>query len=222
MFRPILLSSFLAGLLASLALTLAQALWVSPLILQAETYEEATTPSGHEHGDEAWQPENGWQRTLATASANAALGLGYGLMLGGLFALRRPSGPVQGMAWGLAGYAVFFAAPSLGLPPELPGTAAAELGARQQWWLGTALATALGLGLLFLQRQRLVHAAGLLLMAAPHLIGAPHPVLAASLAPEELQMRFRLATLACNALFWLALGVLSALGFRSFSSEADS
>jgi cobalt transporter subunit CbtA len=214
-------SAVLAGLLAASALTLTQALWVTPLILQAEVYEDAAdaiAPAPAEHHDdaEAWQPENGWPRLVATAAGNGILGIGYGLILTGLYAWRRPSGAAQGLAWGLAGYAVFFAAPGLGLPPELPGSAAAELTARQSWWLATAAGTSIGLGLLCLQPRWPLRAAGGLLLAAPHLIGAPQPAVTGSLAPEDLQTRFRLATLLCNALFWSLLGVFSAAAFRRF------
>lgn len=216
----------LAGILASLPLTVAQALWVTPLILQAETYEdsEAAAPADPSHAEAppdrqaapspAWQPQDGWQRTLATAAGNGVLGIGHALILAGLFTLRRPLGVKQGLAWGLAGYTAFFVAPGLGLPPELPGTASADLAARQYWWLGTVLATAGGLALLFLQGRWPLRIVGVLLLAAPHVIGAPQPAVLASLAPEALQAQFRAATLAGNALFWLALGAVSAGLFR--------
>lgn len=218
MFRSILLTATVAGSAAALVLTLAQVLWISPLILEAETYEEAAaTPDQPEHP--AWQPENGWPRTLATTLANTALGLGYGLILTGLYALRPPVNAVQGLAWGLAGFAVFFASPGLGLPPELPGSAVAELSLRQHWWLGTALATAAGLGLLLLQTRPTLRAIGLLAFAIPHLYGAPHPAISGSVAPDALLTQFRLATLAANALFWLLLGGLSAAMFQRMIRE---
>ncbi|TAN53321.1 MAG: hypothetical protein EPN21_01685 [Methylococcaceae bacterium] len=216
MFSRILLPALLAGSLAALVLTVAQALWVTPLILQAETYENAVV---HEHGPaeaEAWQPETETQRLLATALGNTVLALGYGLIFMGLYLLRRPANALQGLAWGLAGFTVFFAAPSLGLPPELPGTASGELLTRQHWWLSTVAATALGLGLLFLQQRRPWQALGVLLLTMPHLIGAPQIAEPISLAPEALQTQFRLLTLACNALFWSLLGLLSAAAFRRF------
>lgn len=214
MFSRILLPALLAGSLAALVLTVAQALWVTPLILQAETYENAVV---HEHEPaEAWQPETEMQRLLATTLGNTVLALGYGLIFMGLFLLRRPANALQGLGWGLAGFTVFFVAPSLGLPPELPGTASAELLTRQHWWLSTVAATALGLGLLFLQQRRPWQALGVLLLAMPHLIGAPQIAEPISLAPEALQAQFRLLTLACNALFWSLLGLLSAAAFRRF------
>ena len=39
-----------------------------------------------------------------------------------------------GLAFGVAGFIAVALAPALGLPPEIPGSGAAELGARQTWW----------------------------------------------------------------------------------------
>lgn len=216
MFNRILLAALLAGSLAALVLTVAQALWVTPLILQAEVYENAAVHDHEQAETGAWQPETEEQRRYATGLGNAVMAMGYALILVGLYMLRRPANALQGLAWGWAGFTVFFLAPSLGLPPELPGTASAELLSRQHWWLSTVAATALGLGLLFLQQHRPWQGLGVLLLAAPHLIGAPQIADPISLAPEALQAQFRLLTLACNALFWLLLGLLSTVAFRRF------
>lgn len=228
MFNRILLSACVAGILAALALTVVQHVWVAPLILQAETYEDAAQAGVEEHDahhaehqhESAWQPENGWQRTLSTAISNSVMGIGFALILCGMYTLRRPPGVAQGLGWGLAGYVIFFAAPAIGLPPDLPGTAAAELAARQYWWLGTAAATAAGLGLIFLQPRKAFKVGGVLLLAVPHLIGAPHPAVPQSLAPETLQTQFRLTTIFINAAFWVMLGLLSAASYRHFSRQA--
>ena len=145
MIKRIAQTAGFAGLLAALLLTLLQILWVTPLILEAETYEKsepvAAQPhehapgvAAHVHDEEAWEPEDGWQRTLSTTGGNLVVAVGFALMLAGLFTLRAPGQTWQGLLWGLAGYAVFCLAPSLGLPPELPGTAAADLVQRQYWW----------------------------------------------------------------------------------------
>jgi cobalt transporter subunit CbtA len=227
-FNRILLSACTAGIVAAIVLATAQALWVTPLIMQAEELEDAAQDSraqqhapqseaAEHHHEQAWQPENGWQRTLATAASNSVMGIGYALMLCGIYAQRKPANIIQGLGWGLAGYFVFFAAPAAGLPPELPGTASAELAARQYWWLCTAAATAAGLGLVFFQSRNALRAVGAMLVIAPHLIGAPHPAAPASLAPEELQAQFRVVTIFVNALFWLLLGLISVAAFRYFS-----
>ncbi|WP_152555738.1 CbtA family protein [Methylomarinum vadi] len=219
LFKSLLLTAGISGIAAAILLSLMQMLWVTPLILEAETFEvglslasdiSADAIAGHEHPDEAWQPEDGWQRTLATISSNIVMAIGFALMLTGAYCLRRPSRWTGGLSWGLGAYAVFFVAPSLGLPPELPGTESAELVARQYWWLATVCATAAGLGLLFLQNHQALKLAGALLIWLPHAIGAPQPVVAASLAPAALEAQFIQATAVSNLLFWLVLGGLSA------------
>lgn len=218
MFQRIAFSAGVAGLLAALLLSVLQSLWMTPLILQAETYEvhtEAPAMAGHpEHGDEAWSPEDGWPRTLSTFGGNLVVAVGFGLVLAGLFNLKPPTRLRQGLLWGLAGYATFCLAPSLGLPPELPGTAAADLTLRQAWWIGAAAATAGALALLVFARHPGFKLAALGLLVLPHLLGAPQPVEHASLAPADLQRHFQLAVLASNLPFWLLLGLACSWLFR--------
>ncbi|MBC3485563.1 CbtA family protein [Pseudomonas sp. SWRI50] len=219
-----------SGLLAALLLTLLQSFWVAPLILEAETYESAAPvaehhehgaegAAAHEHNAEAWSPEDGWQRVLSTTGGNLVVAVGFALILVALYSLREPKRVGTGALWGLAGFAVFCLAPTLGLPPELPGTAAADLGQRQAWWIGTASATALGLALLVFARHWLVKALGAVLLVLPHVIGAPQPEVHQSLAPEALEAQFKVASWLTNAAFWLALGLLSAWLYRR-SSQA--
>jgi cobalt transporter subunit CbtA len=236
MFKRIAQTAGFSGLLAAIFLTLLQSLWVTPLILQAETYEnspdavaehsheasqaaahehahEAAEPAAHSHDSEAWAPQDGWQRTLSTGLSNLVVAIGFALMLAGLFTLRAPNKTWKGLLWGFAGFATFCLAPAAGLPPEVPGTAAADLVQRQTWWIGTALATATSLGLLAFAKHWTLRVAGLVLIAVPHLIGAPQPEVHSSLAPEALAQQFVLASLLTNALFWAALGLASAWFF---------
>ncbi|MBJ9975101.1 CbtA family protein [Pseudomonas sp. S75] len=213
-----------SGLLAALLLTLLQSFWVAPLILQAETYENAapaeqhehTTDAaqGHAHDAQAWSPEDGWQRVLSTTGGNLVVAVGFALILAALYSLREPGRIGAGALWGLGGFAVFCLAPTLGLPPELPGTAAADLVQRQTWWVGTAAATAAGLALLVFARHWALKLLGALLLLVPHLIGAPQPEVHESLAPQALQTQFEIASWLTNAVFWVALGVLSAWLYR--------
>ncbi|RRV42128.1 CbtA family protein [Pseudomonas sp. p106] len=236
MIKRIARTAGFSGLLAALLLTLLQSFWVAPLILEAETYE-STAPStehhshdikasvghehatAHEHSADAWSPEDGWQRILSTTGGNLVVAVGFALILAALYSLREPNRVTTGALWGLAGFAVFCLAPTLGLPPELPGTAAADLGQRQNWWIGTAAATALGLALLVFARHWLLKALGAVLLVVPHVIGAPQPEVHESLAPEALETQFKIASWATNAAFWLALGLLSAWLYRR-SSQA--
>ncbi|MBX8501905.1 CbtA family protein [Pseudomonas cichorii] len=231
MFKRIIQTAGFSGLLAALLLTLLQSFWVSPLILQAETFEKApaehvhehdhadASAAGHSHDEEAWEPEDGWQRILSTTGGNLVVAVGFALMLVALYTLRAPGRTSQGALWGLAGFAVFVLAPTLGLPPELPGTAAADLNLRQYWWIGTAASTAAGLALIAFGQNGLLKVLGAAIVVVPHLIGAPQPLTHESLAPEALESQFILASLLTNALFWVALGLISAWLFRR--SNAD-
>ncbi|UTL88642.1 MULTISPECIES: CbtA family protein [Pseudomonas] len=228
MIKRIARTAGFSGLLAALLLTLLQSFWVAPLILEAETYESASpaaahhshdeeSGAGHTHGEDAWSPEDGWQRTLSTTGGNLVVAVGFALILAALYSLREPGRTSTGALWGLAGFAVFCLAPTLGLPPELPGTAAADLGQRQSWWVGTAAATALGLALLVFARHGLLKALGAALLVVPHVIGAPQPEVHESLAPQALETRFMIASWLTNAAFWVALGLLSAWLYRRTS-----
>ncbi len=227
MLRETLLAAALAGLVAGLVLTVVQLIWVSPLILQGEVYEdraEAVTlqqqaahpeAGGHHHDPEAWKPQNGFERMSFSFAANLLMGVGYAFVLVAVYLLwREPKSALWGAAYGLAGFIVFFASPGLGLPPELPGTASAALALRQQWWVMTALATAAGLLLLFSQRKWWLRILALAILVAPHFVPAPQPAVEGSLAPADLQSQFRLASTLCNAAFWLSLGVASSIAFK--------
>lgn len=210
-FRKLVIAALWTGLLAGLLLTAVQQIQVIPTLLQAEVYEEAAVGANadniHEHHE--WQPENGWERTLFTAVANISLGVGFALLMGSVMCLRgRPGSWRMGLLWGLAGYLTFFVAPSLGLPPEVPGTEAAKLADRQSWWLITVFDTGFGLSLLAFAKTKTNKFFGVVLLAAPHLISAPQPEVHGSAAPAELARSFIVATVFANAVFWLAIGGL--------------
>ena len=220
MIKRIAQTAGFAGLLAALLLTLLQSLWVAPLILQAETYEtpagahvhehDATAVPGHSHDAEAWEPEDGWQRVLSTTGGNLVVAVGFALMLAGFYTLRAPTRTSQGLLWGLAGYVTFCLAPTLGLPPELPGKAAADLLQRQIWWVTTAASTAVAIALVVLGKHWALKILGVVILVIPHIMGAPQPLEHSSLAPEALETQFKIASQLTNLAFWLALGAISA------------
>ena len=232
MIKRIAQTAGFSGLLAALLLTLLQSFWVAPLILQAETYEQAPAVeahehaagamAGHSHDAQAWEPEDGWQRVLSTTGGNLVVAVGFALMLAGLYTLRAPSRTSQGLLWGLAGYATFCLAPTLGLPPELPGTAAADLVQRQVWWIGAAASTAVGLALIVFAGNWLLKLLGAAIIAVPHVIGAPQPEVHSMLAPQALETQFKIASQLTNAAFWLALGLISAWLFRRKNTDPYS
>ncbi len=224
MFRRILLSALVAGLLSGLALTLVQSARVLPLVLAAEAYEAEALPHSHAgqaepHDDqgEAWMPAPGLERLAYTLMNNLLLAVGLALLLCAVLAWREVTGWGQGLAWGVAGFVAVNLAPAAGLPPELPGMAAAELAARQIWWLATAAASATGLALMLLRREWPLRLGGALLILAPHVVGAPHPPPgSASAVPASMAAEFAAASLATNLIFWSLLGVLAALSVGRF------
>lgn len=220
--RRILTTALLAGLVAGIVVSVIQQIVVQPLIAEAERYEAqaaaARVPdapaAGQQQAPAAWQPEEGAERTLYTVLANLVTGIGFALLLGGGFAIyggRVDAG--RGVLWGVAGFVAFALAPALGLPPEAPGVPAADLVARQGWWLGTVIATAAGLAAVVFAPRRVAKAAGVVVMTLPHLIGAPDHAGVATI-PPELATAFVVASLAATALFWLVLGGVSGALYR--------
>lgn len=221
MLSRIVFAAAIAGLLAGLLWTVLQQVWTVPLILDAETYEsavpaDADAASGQHHDAEVWAPRDGLERTLYTALGNVVLAIGFGLLLGAGYAMRGKVSWRQGLLWGLAGFATFNLAPAFGLPPELPGAAAAALESRQIWWLATVVLTGGGLAMLAFQPRWPWKAAAAALILLPHLVGAPHPDVAGSLAPPELERQFIVASLVTNAVIWIVLGGLTAQLFNRF------
>jgi predicted cobalt transporter CbtA len=67
-------------------------------------------------------------------------------------------------------------------------------------------ATALGLGLIVFGGAAWAVAAGIVVLAVPHLIGAPHAASGAGSAPPELAAAFAARALVVSAVFWSVLG----------------
>ena len=208
MIGRVLLAALLAGIAAGLLMGLIQHVRLTPIILQAEVFEQA---AGHDHGA-AWAPADGLERTAYTFATTIVTGAAFAAMLAGIaMLLGQTISARNGVLWGLAGFLAVSLAPAAGLPPELPGMAAADLGARQIWWAGAIAATGAGIGLLALRREAWALAAGLALIALPHLIGAPAGSQHESAVPAGLASLFTANALAAAALFWCAIGF--SLGF---------
>jgi cobalt transporter subunit CbtA len=234
-FRNIVLLAAIVGLIAGIGMTVAQELTTVPLILKAETFEqaeEAKAPPAHAHESEAaashehehgegWSPQDGFERTAFTLAANVLTGIGFALLL---IAVSELAGGIvdwrQGVFWGFAAFAVFTLAPGLGLPPQLPAMPAAELGPRQIWWVATALSTAGGIALLVYGRSVPAVVAAVALLVAPHIVGAPQPESHDSPIPENLHHSFVVAVVLTTMVFWVLLGGLTGYFRRRFVAPA--
>lgn len=152
----------------------------------------------------------GMSRFSGTLLANLVAGSGFGLLLAGVsLVIGYPITLRNGALWGACGWLAVHLLPALGLPPELPGFPAADLQDRQIWWVATILFSGAGLYLIVLRAEIVAKAAGLLLLIAPHLYGAPQPVDISSAVPAVLGAEFAVAALATTLAFWIVLGVLS-------------
>lgn len=240
LFRRIVLAAVLAGAAAGLVNAALQQWRLVPLILEAESYEGAGHAHGepdvhvHEDGTEhlheaeasepapEWAPANGWERTGYTVLATLLAGIGFALTIGAISALTGIAiTPANGVLWGLAGFAAFNLAPALGLPPELPGMAAADLVARQIWWWGTAIATGLAAYTIAKLKNWPAIAAAAMLLLAPHVIGAPPAPEAHSEVPAHLATSFAANALGVALIFWLICGsLLGWINQRKFLKES--
>ena len=224
MFRIFIFAALLAGGSAGLLLTGIQQLQVTPIILAAEKFETSAAPApiqqdthahegaahSHEHSHDVatWSPADGTERILFTLLSNMLAGVGFALIIVAGMSLRGHAGWQKGLWWGLAGFTIFFVAPSLGLHPKVPGTVGAALAEQQLWWVSTVAASAGGLALLAFGRSLLLRGIAVVLLIMPHVFGAPVPEVASSLIPQQLTDDFILAATIANAIFWLVLGTL--------------
>ena len=242
-FRRLFIAAASAGILSGLFVTLVHQVTTVPVILDAEVYEKAADAAAeqkaaaapatdqsvsgmdmahddaHDHGAAEWEPQDGFERTAYTVLADLLTGIGFSLLLIAAYAISgRAVDWRAGLFWGLAGFTVFILAPGLGLPPEVPGTAAAPLTERQVWWLATAVVTAAALAILFYAKpsRPIWYAVAVALLVAPHLIGAPQPTEYSSAAPELLAHRFIVATTVAALLFWAAAGALTGFFYQRF------
>ena len=227
-FRTLASIILLAGTASGLFLFLVQHFTIFPLIQSAEVYESAEERSMAEMNhsampvDEEWSPADGIERTSFTVLATVLTAIGFAALLFGVAALQPASLDWRkGALWGLAAFACVDLAPALGLPPQPPGVPSADLYARQIWWVGTAIATAIGIWLVLDRKKSWpVRAAGLFALALPHVVGAPVAG-GESSVPVQLIHRFALTSILTTGVFWIVLGSLGGLLYKR-SGYADA
>lgn len=237
MLKKLLTGALFAGFAAGLIAVTLHFAFVQPVLLEAERYEsgdmvhfegagdappavasEPETASSHDHGhahkhEVKFVDGFDWQRNGLTTLFYGFTFVGYALVLVAGFALAEKRGIAitarSGMIWGLAGFVAVQLAPAFGLAPELPGNAAADIGARQIWWLSTVVATGAALYLIAFGRNWTHWVLATLLLLIPHIIGAPHPHELYGLAPPELGALFATRALGIGMASWVALGLIA-------------
>jgi cobalt transporter subunit CbtA len=245
MLKNLILSAAAAGVAAGVFTAVIQHVTTTPIIIEAEKYEgsaqahdrgggapaddsalvasAAASPEGAAKQaagpeEEEWGPADGIQRTLFTSLATTVIGIGFGLaLLGAMLLVGVGINAHTGLAFGVAGFIAVALAPALGLPPEIPGSGAAELGDRQAWWFFAVGATAIGIAGLLLTKNAWLQIGSVVLIALPQIVGAPHPYEYVSTAPAELAGHFVATSLAVTAIFWATLGYASGAFYERFS-----
>lgn len=170
---------------------------------------------GHEHEHDTGAEASPLKRHSLTVLFAALTYTGFALVLvAALAAAETVAGHrpdlKAGLLWGLAGFAAFQLAPAVGLEPELPGTMAAALENRQIWWAGTVASTGAGLALLAFGRGIPAWIGAIVLLALPHVVGAPELDGFSGITPPELAARFAARSLAVGLAAWLVLGAVAA------------
>jgi cobalt transporter subunit CbtA len=176
----------------------------------AEAANPVAVAHAHYHGAEAEGSGMlfGLDRFGGTLFANLVIGAGFGLILTAVSLMAGQAiTAANGVLWGAAGWLAVHLLPAIGLPPELPGSPAAELAARQTWWSVTVVLSAIGLYLVGLRPETWAKVGGVVLIAVPHIIGAPYPDDITSNVPALLAAEFAVAALATGLFFWIVLGL---------------
>lgn len=228
LFRRLILSALFIGVLAGLLQAVVQINAVDPILFQSETFELAGHDHGsHDHSEEAWAPEDGSERMTYTVLSSVMASVGFAALLLAIMVQVQSLGLSthslgKGALWGIGGFVAFFVAPGLGIPPEIPGINAAPVELRQLWWLLAAAAVGFALLVLAFAPPKLKGIA-LPLFIMPYLFvpqheGAlfSHPDAQAVESLTALHQQFIIASGATNFIFWLVLGVLSALVIRKW------
>jgi cobalt transporter subunit CbtA len=232
MLARVLSVGLLAGLLAGLLIAVLQQVTTTPLILLAETYEKESSasvpapgpPREHDHAahDHGWKPADGLSRFFYTGVATVATAIGMSfLLLAGMIFAGDPIDERRALAWAIAGFVATGLAPAAGLAPELPGSGAGALLARQAWWIATAAATAFALWTFLRSASLTARLVAVVVLLAPHVIGAPPPHALESKVPAEIAAQFAALSLVVQGLLWALAGIAVGRLWPIFAPKAS-
>jgi cobalt transporter subunit CbtA len=240
MLAKIILSTILAGLLAGLILAGIQHVRLTPLIQAAEIYEtpeteaiaEASKPCVetmpgmkmcNDDGRPSWKPEQGWQRTISTITASLLAGAGFAILMVGISMLTNiPITKQNGLIWGICGFIAVSLAPSIGLPPQLPGMPEMDLHARQIWWVTTILLTSVAIYLWIKAKDLWWRIAAIIVAIAPQFFAPINAAKTEGNLPASLAAEFVSSSLAANLIMWLAIGFFVSLALDKFQKDIAS
>ena len=239
-FRRLVMIALAGGLIGGAAASLIQWWQVTPIIIQAEQLESlkaATNQAvGQEHDEGnhsdhgSWRPQEGLERTAYMVLSNILTAFGFALVLAvsmaGVALKFKKNSEINvavGIIWGLGGFVTFFAAPSVGIAPALPGVTSVALELRQWWWAGAVICSGVGLFLAYVLKTRWKWSLLVGLLSAPHIYGAPQAQnpyqdfqSVAAVQLSKMSKDFFLATGLSSLTLWLVLGIFSALAVKRY------
>lgn len=228
MYSRFLISALFAGAGAGLIAGILQLIFVQPVLLHAELYESgqllhfgADPVSAHPElpGFDAMRDGLSLIFTMLTYT-------GYALILIAAMGIAEDRGADidgrAGIIWGIAGFVAFHLAPGITLAPEVPGVAAADVGARQIWWFATVGAAIVALWLIAFGRNWMAWGIAGILLAAPHLIGAPEPDAFAGPVPTEIAALFAARAFGVGLAAWVLLGCFAGYFWQREGSHANA
>lgn len=227
MLSKLLTSALFAGAAAGLIAGLLQLVFVQPVLLHAELYEGGALVHFGAAAVSAFPdlPPFDPVRDLLSIVFTMLTYTGYAMMMVALMLLAEERGADvnarTGIIWGVAGFVTAHLAPGFSLAPELPGSAAADVGARQIWWYGTVAATGVAMWLLAFGRNWAIWGTAVILLVAPHLIGAPQPDTFTGPVPTELSSLFAARALGVGLAAWVLLGCFAAYFLDKEQRRAD-
>ena len=221
MITRFIISALFAGALTGLIAGLLQLFFVQPVLLHAELYETgalvhfgADPVSAHPELP-GFDPIRDGLSIIFTMLTYT----GYALMLIAAMSLAEERGAHvdgrAGLVWGIAGFVAFHFAPGFSLAPEVPGVAAADVGARQIWWFATVGAAAVALWLIGFGKSWLAWGVAVILLMAPHVIGAPEPDTFTGPVPTEIGALFAARAFGVGLAAWVLLGCFAGYFWES-------
>lgn len=224
-FTRLLTSALFAGAAAGLIIALLQLFFVQPVLLHAELYEGGELVHfGTDSTVSATPDLPGFDAVRDGLSIIFTMLIysGYAMILVALMSLAESRGAAinarTGLIWGVAGFVAVHLAPGFTLAPEVPGVAAADVYERQVWWFATVLAAAIAMWLIAFSRNWAGWGAAVVLLLAPHVIGAPEPEVFTGPVPTEIGALFASRALGTGLAAWVMLGAFAGF-FWSRESE---
>ncbi|NHM19452.1 CbtA family protein [Tritonibacter mobilis] len=230
MFGRILTSALFAGAAAGLIAALLQLFFVQPVLLHAELYESGELVHFGGEAVSAHPDLPGLfdepMRNLLSILFTMLTYTGYALVMVALMSQAERQGHEitarHGIIWGLAGFVAFHFAPGLTLAPEVPGVAAADVGARQVWWVATVASAGVAMWLIAFGGNLVAYVIAALLLMAPHVIGAPEPDSFTGPVPTEIGALFAARAFGIGMAAWVLLGAFCAYFWQSETAHAEA